>query len=809
MHADIPTLFLVIIAAGAMLASAIAFVSWGRDRNLLLWASALALHTFGYVLFSLRGQINDFASIVLGNVALSVTFALFSESTYRFQMRRVSRWLVWSPVAIVAIGFYLLQTDLTARVVLGGCVFAAQSLLLLTLMLQQRRETIGRGQYLIQAGATLALLVFGLRALAVATGNVEMLNLTASNPIQTGTFLMSVMSLMLLALGLVVMTAERSEDSAHKGQLFIQGVLDSVSNQIAVIDEDGTIVAINQAWQQFSMDNSEQPGQPALNTAVGTNYLKICSPSVGEIAPDARSANDGISAVLSGRLPIFSLEYPCHSPQELRWFTMTATPLGNGGKGAVVVHQNITQRVLAEQKLLSSEVHFRMLTEGVADVVWKLDLKLRFTYISPADERMRGYRSEEVLGRHVLELFTEEGVASIRQQLSLRELAEQSSGSSMDSVTFEAQQHCKDGSLVWTEIISTRERDASGIIIGHHGITRNISERRRAQEQVHQLAFFDALTQLANRRLFNDRLSQALVRSKREQLRLGLLFIDLDKFKPVNDEHGHAMGDWLLQSVAQRIESCLRASDTAARVGGEEFVVLLPSMQSTSDAIAVGEKIRHALELPLTTSSNLVLSATASIGVATYPDHGQTEEALLRIGDAAMYQAKKAGGNRVEMGTIGDQPGDPDAIESAGQSIVQLTWKLAFASGHATIDNEHRELFRLANTLLDKAATVGIEPMLLHAAFDALLDHVVKHFATEESILAEKNYPKLAQHAQAHRDLVAQALGLRHQFDTGGVSLGELVAFLANDVVARHMLQEDRKFFSMLSDPLTALQNTL
>jgi hypothetical protein len=200
MQAHIPTLFLVIIACGATLASAIAFVYWGRDRNLLLWASALALHTFGYVLYGLRGEINDFASIVLGNVALSSTFALFSESIYRFQLRRASRWLVWSPVAIIAIGFYLLQGDLTARVVLGACVFAAQSLLLLTLLLQKHRETFGRGQYLIQAGATLAVLLFVLRALAVATGNVEMLNLTASNPIQTGTFLMSVMSLMLLAL---------------------------------------------------------------------------------------------------------------------------------------------------------------------------------------------------------------------------------------------------------------------------------------------------------------------------------------------------------------------------------------------------------------------------------------------------------------------------------------------------------------------------------------------------------------------------------------------------------------------------------
>ncbi len=134
------------------------------------------------------------------------------------------------------------------------------------------------------------------------------------------------------------------------------------------------------------------------------------------------------------------------------------------------------------------------------------------------------------------------------------------------------------------------------------------------------------------------------------------MFIDLDKFKPINDTHGHDVGDWVLQTVAKRIESCLRASDTAARVGGDEFLVLLPEMQTSNDAIAVAEKIRQALEQPVVTPNALTLHASASIGIAIYPDHAQTAQELLRLGDRAMYQAKNSGGNFVQMCTLQSEP---------------------------------------------------------------------------------------------------------------------------------------------------------
>lgn len=177
----------------------------------------------------------------------------------------------------------------------------------------------------------------------------------------------------------------------------------------------------------------------------------------------------------------------------------------------------------------------------------------------------------------------------------------------------------------------------------------DISERVEMQRQVHALASYDSLTKLPNRRLALERLAQELVRARRTKSLLALLFIDLDRFKPVNDALGHEVGDWLLQAVAQRIQACLRESDTAARMGGDEFVVLVPDLHAVADATAVGEKIRSALERDFVTPKGLVLQISSSIGIAICPDHGDTEATLLRLGDAAMYNAKRGGRNAVQV----------------------------------------------------------------------------------------------------------------------------------------------------------------
>ncbi len=184
-------------------------------------------------------------------------------------------------------------------------------------------------------------------------------------------------------------------------------------------------------------------------------------------------------------------------------------------------------------------------------------------------------------------------------------------------------------------------------------------ERKQLHARLRHMAQYDQLTNLPNRELLRDRLKSALARARREQGRLSLLYLDLDKFKQVNDSFGHTAGDRLLQEVAERVKQCVREADTVARIGGDEFVVLLESIQLPEHAAIVAEKIRSALNQPLVLEGHS-LRMLPSIGIALYPEHGDDEKQLLKHADEAMYFAKKNGGNRFQM-RAEPNPADDDA----------------------------------------------------------------------------------------------------------------------------------------------------
>lgn len=318
------------------------------------------------------------------------------------------------------------------------------------------------------------------------------------------------------------------------------------------------------------------------------------------------------------------------------------------------------EKSVAETKLRESEALYRLLTEDVSDVIWKIDLNLNVTYISPADERLRGYTADEVIGHSVLEMFTDEGIALVIEKFKQRE-ADEKRGIKIDHTTFEVQHRCKDGTLKWGEVLSKPERDTNGTIIGYHGITRDITERKQMQEYVHQLAFYDSLTNLPNRRLFYDRLRQAMASSKRSQKYCVLMFLDLDNFKPLNDTYGHAIGDVLLIQAAERIKNCVREVDTVARFGGDEFVIMVNELsddkaESIVQAKIVAEKIRSTLSAPYLfnidnnqTDHLFEYYCSASIGVLLFINHEGNEDQLLDLADKAMYLAKEKGRNTIHF----------------------------------------------------------------------------------------------------------------------------------------------------------------
>jgi len=212
----------------------------------------------------------------------------------------------------------------------------------------------------------------------------------------------------------------------------------------------------------------------------------------------------------------------------------------------------------------------------------------------------------------------------------------------------------------WTSI--TAVKDANGIVTHYIGAHHDITERKQTENQVRQLAFYDPLTQLPNRRLLNDRLSQTMAASKRSVRYSALMFLDMDNFKPLNDTHGHVVGDLLLIEVADRLKNCVREMDTVARFGGDEFVVVLSELnadiaESTSQAEIVAKKIRNTLSAPYqltikhegAVDGAIEYHCTVSIGVVVFINHEASQGDILKWADAAMYQAKEAGRNLIRF----------------------------------------------------------------------------------------------------------------------------------------------------------------
>jgi diguanylate cyclase (GGDEF)-like protein len=231
---------------------------------------------------------------------------------------------------------------------------------------------------------------------------------------------------------------------------------------------------------------------------------------------------------------------------------------------------------------------------------------------------------------------------------------------------FTAQYRTRLGNGNWRWILArgqVAERDAGNRPLRIVGTVADIDARKLQEEQIRHLAHHDMLTGLPNRLLLADRLHQALLAAQREEGKLALIFFDLDKFKPVNDSYGHAVGDVLLQQVATRLGATLRASDTLARLGGDEFVVLLPRVAGSDDARKVAEDILRELIRPFMTEA-FTLHISASLGVAVYPDCGQDADTLLRCADGAMYEAKLRGRGCVAVcGMAGQAPAGPQATE--------------------------------------------------------------------------------------------------------------------------------------------------
>ncbi len=300
--------------------------------------------------------------------------------------------------------------------------------------------------------------------------------------------------------------------------------------------------------------------------------------------------------------------------------------------------ENVTERNRAERALRENERKFRSLIERASDTITVLDEARSIRYVSPSWRRVLGYEAEDVGGKDFAELVHPDDRPLVVYEF---DYLSQSRGA---STRLEMRVRHADGSWRVMEIVGTNllhEASVAGMVLNG----RDVTDRKRAEEQLLHDAFHDRLTGLPNRALLLDRLDQILKRVARHpETRFAVLFLDLDRFKVLNDSLGHGAGDEFLTAIAHRIAGALRPADTLARLGGDEFTVLLED-STGADALLVAERIRSLLEQPFFINGQEIFT-TASIGIATSDERYRRPQDILRDADLAMYEAKRAGGNQ-------------------------------------------------------------------------------------------------------------------------------------------------------------------
>ena len=314
------------------------------------------------------------------------------------------------------------------------------------------------------------------------------------------------------------------------------------------------------------------------------------------------------------------------------------------------------QNTLIQDQLRESERLHRYLVNTSPDIIYMLDRDGHFTFINDRIETLLGYHPKELIGKHYSQLVLQSDLEAARYIFNERRVGERASRNVEIRLKYkdESSQHIFDTRTLPVELSSvgmyTSESDSrKKSYNGSYGVARDITERKIAEETINFQAHHDLLTNLPNRALLRDRLGLAISQANREQELLAVMFLDLDRFKNINDSLGHIVGDELLQQVSTRLKSCIREGDTLARFGGDEFTLLLPKIGNGKEDISkIAKKINEVLKGPFTIDGN-ELYVSASIGISIFPRDGMDMDTLIKHADIAMYHVKDTGKNNFKF----------------------------------------------------------------------------------------------------------------------------------------------------------------
>jgi diguanylate cyclase (GGDEF)-like protein/PAS domain S-box-containing protein len=300
------------------------------------------------------------------------------------------------------------------------------------------------------------------------------------------------------------------------------------------------------------------------------------------------------------------------------------------------IGRDVTERLHMEEALRRSEARYRAILEEIEEGYYEVDLDGNFTFVNDAACRQFGYSRGELMGMNYKVYVPKEDVKNVYKAWN----KVYRTGEALKSFLFASVR--KDGVQIFLENSISPLRNKQGKVIGFRSVSRDITERKQFEQKLAEMATHDSLTGLPNRILLSDRLMVGTALARRNGHRLATLMLDLDRFKSVNDALGHSVGDELLKAVGQRLSTIMRKSDTVSRIGGDEFVLVLPQILHIEDVTKFAQRILNAFQEPFVFGRHR-LQVTTSIGIAVFPEDGVDIGGLLRCADSAMYLAKEQG----------------------------------------------------------------------------------------------------------------------------------------------------------------------
>ncbi len=556
--------------------------------------------------------------------------------------------------------------------------------------------------------------------------------------------------------------------------LILNAVRDSPQTWAALAHGDGTLFvweSLSRDIQGLNLSTPESLFTKHIHSGNGTSFFIDEIAANGErsmiaiqtIKPDALHMNTPLVLGLGRNLENHYSEWSVHARYHfLVYFLM----VGIGGGVLLTTQQTRHSAILrsetAEAQLIEVSAELASFFNITPSLLCIMNFDGSYRKINPAWNKYMGYSHTDLAGQSFYDFFHPEDRTTVVS--AIRELQH---GNTIRNLV--ARFKKIDGSYRHLEWAGAKCNDS--LFLAAFDVTARVEE----EEQLQAMAFHDQLTGLPNRTLMFDRLNQAISSAGRGGKKTGVLFLDLDGFKAINDTYGHDTGDTVLKTFSHKLVQAVRNVDTVARLGGDEFVIILKDIQTTNDAVIAAEKILEKTRKAIYIDKYKYIHIGASIGISIWPDNGTDINDLLLAADMAMYKSKKNGKNCYSL------------TQECNLGHDNICFNDTYRTGHEIIDTQHLELTNLASRFC-KAVREDWKEEIVKESFSSLMSFTKKHFMTEHNLMVKTEYPDRIFHDEMHRLLILELTQMESEIKRDGK------VFLADRLrhwLFEHILSQD------------------